>query len=138
MQTTNLTEEFINKLFNKLFSIYGNRWFQMWKTGIVDAQGNDQGSIAVRSTWAAKLACYVDKPWVIEAACNNLSKTPPNLIEFYDLCVAGSLAKVETYHALPNNPSESSIKHGKLQLESIKRMLEKSNMLKGKGHVESN
>ena len=119
-----------------MFTNYGSAFLLKWSSGVRDAHKNYEGLQASKTMWALKLGCFFNDKGAIKTALLNLPEHPPSLPVFEALCK--QFRTTEAYHALPNHLSETAIKNGKLQLESLKRMLEKSSMLKGKDHVESN
>lgn len=126
----------IEEIFKTMFTNYGSAFLRKWSSGVLDAHKNDEGLQATKKMWALKLGCFLNDKGAIKNALLNLPEHPPSLPVFEALCK--QFRTTEAYHALPNHLSETAIKNGKLQLESLKRMLEKSSMLKGKSHVESN
>ena len=126
----------IEEIFQTMYTHYGQTFLRKWSNGVMDSHNLDEGLQSVKKAWCVKLGCFLNDKGAIKNALLNLPEHPPSLPAFEALCK--QFRTTEAYHALPNHLSETAIKNGKLQLESIKRMLEKSSMLKGKGHVESN
>ena len=126
----------IEEIFQTMFNNYGSEFARKWSSGVLDAHKNDEGLQSIKKAWCVKLGGFVNDKGAIKNALLNLPEHPPSLPAFEALCK--QFRTTEAYHALPNHLSETAIKNGKLQLESLKRMLEKSSMLKGKSHVESN
>lgn len=126
----------IEEIFKTMFTNYGSAFLRKWSNGVLDSHNLDEGLQATKKMWALKLGCFLEDKGAIKNALLNLPEQPPSLPVFEAL--VKSFRTTEAYHALPNHISESAIQHGKLQLESIKRMLETSSMLKGNNHVESN
>jgi hypothetical protein len=125
----------IEEIFKTMFTNYGVSFLRKWSNGVMDSHNLDEGLQATKKMWALKLGCYLHDKGAIKNALLNLPEHPPSLPAFEALCK--QFRTTEAYHALPNHLSETAIKNGKLQLESIKRMLETSAMLKGKHHVEA-
>ena len=69
----------IEKIFTHLTELYGSRFADMWRG--VDVAG-------VKTTWAAKLGGFSDRPEAIKAALDALDDKPlpPTLPEFLHLC----------------------------------------------------
>ena len=126
----------IEEIFQTMYTHYGQTFLRKWSNGVMDSHNLDEGLQSVKKAWCVKLGCFLNDKGAIKNALLNLPEHPPSLPVFEALCK--QFRTTEAYHALPNHLSETAIKNGKLQLESLKRMLEKSSMLKGKSHVESN
>lgn len=126
----------IEEIFQTMYTHYGQTFLRKWSNGVMDSHNLDEGLQSVKKAWCVKLGCFLNDKGAIKNALLNLPEHPPSLPAFDALCK--QFRTTEAYHALPNHLSETAIKNGKLQLESIKRMLETSAMLKGKCHVESN
>lgn len=126
----------IEEIFQTMYTHYGQTFLRKWSNGVMDSHNLDEGLQSVKKAWCVKLGCFLNDKGAIKNALLNLPEHPPSLPAFEALCK--QFRTTEAYHALPNHLSETAIKNGKLQLESIKRMLETSAMLKGKCHVESN
>ena len=126
----------IEEIFQTMYTHYGQTFLRKWSNGVMDSHNLDEGLQSVKKAWCVKLGCFLNDKGAIKNALLNLPEHPPSLPAFEALCK--QFRTTEAYHALPNHLSETAIKNGKLQLESIKRMLATSAMLKGKSHVESN
>ena len=126
----------IEEIFQTMYTHYGQTFLRKWSNGVMDSHNLDEGLQSVKKAWCVKLGCFLNDKGAIKNALLNLPEHPPSLPAFEALCK--QFRTTEAYHALPNHLSETAIKNGKLQLESIKRMLETSALLKGKSHVESN
>lgn len=75
-----LPDSWISALFNKLSSMYGSRFTDMWRGTDIDS---------VRAVWAEKLAVY--PPEILKYAldqCDTLPR-PPSLPEFLIYCKEG-------------------------------------------------
>ena len=111
-----------------MYTHYGQTFLRKWSNGVMDSHNLDEGLQSVKKAWCVKLGCFLNDKGAIKNALLNLPEHPPSLPAFEALCK--QFRTTEAYHALPNHLSETAIKNGKLQLESIKRMLETSRLLK--------
>lgn len=80
----------IKRLFMALHGMYGNAVLTKFKTGELDAQGNDRGVMSTQAMWLNGLAQFDDATLKLAIArCADRHKTfPPTLPEFRDLCLA--------------------------------------------------
>ena len=118
----------IEEIFKTMYTHYGQTFLRKWSNGVMDSHNLDEGLQSVKKAWCVKLGCFLNDKGAIKNALLNLPEHPPSLPAFEALCK--QFRTTEAYHALPNHLSETAIKNGKLQLESIKRMLETSRLLK--------
>ena len=117
----------IEEIFQTMFTNYGSAFSRKWSNGVMDSHNLDEGLQATKKMWALKLGCFLNDKGAIKNALLNLPEHPPSLPAFEAL-VKG-FRTTETYHALPR-PVTSKAEADK-QLDLIKKMLERSNMLKG-------
>lgn len=83
-----LPREWIDRLFARMFGLYGNEWVRMWESGQELSDGHDLGVEAAKEVWGQELGGFRDHPDRIAhaiAACAHRPR-PPNVAEFRALC----------------------------------------------------
>lgn len=89
--------EAVDWLFRRLVATYGRRFWLQWE-GVEPAD--------VKAVWARELGGYTDRRDVFLFALDNLPESPPNAIEFRNLCRRAPAAKVEELPAPPADPAK--------------------------------
>ena len=95
-----LPRAWIDRIFARMFGIYGNSWTSKWATGEELGDGRDLGVEAAKEVWAQELGGFSEHPERIAfalQACRDLPR-PPDLPAFRALCVQ---AQPATPPALP-------------------------------------
>ncbi len=81
---TPLPEPWVERIFARMFGLYGSLWLDRWRT-----EGGEAVGVAMaKSTWATELATFADQPAAIGRAldaCADLQFLP-TLPEFRALC----------------------------------------------------
>lgn len=83
-RSTPLPDPWVERIFARLFGLYGSLWLDRWRTD----GGEQVGVELAKRTWAAELATFADQPQAIGRAleaCSDL-QYPPTLPEFRGLC----------------------------------------------------
>ena len=83
-RSTPLPDAWVERIFARMFGLYGSLWLDRWRT-----EGGEAVGVAMaKSTWAAELGTFADQPAAIARAleaCADL-QFPPTLPEFRALC----------------------------------------------------
>ena len=85
----------IDRLFDRLASIYGQQWMALWGALPI----ND-----VKSLWAHELQGFAHRLEAIAYALDHLPERPPNLVQFKALCRQAPYLEPEPLPAPPADP----------------------------------
>lgn len=114
-------------VFAKMFTVYGNVWLDKWRTGVLDAQGNDEGALGSMREWTKALEPF-SKDRIL-TACERVRDpayrpkfygVPPSLGEFVELCKS---VRPPDAPRLENTIDRTGQIAGRAKLAAIKRQL---------------
>ena len=111
-----LPDAWIEKIFATLSAFYGNKFSDMWSNTNIDD---------VRAVWADRLGGFIDKPWCIKYALDNLDgrQWPPTLPEFISDC---RRAPAPVVRQLEHKLSDEEMAHNRARLAAIAEKLGRS------------
>jgi len=97
MNKKQLPLEWVERIFMRLHGRFGNTFFNKFKIGTLNANGEDAGIINAKATWAHELAGV--SPDRLKAALDSNYDHAPSCDEFKSNCRIKAV--VEDYKALP-------------------------------------
>jgi FtsZ-binding cell division protein ZapB len=114
-QLDKLPDEWIERIFMRLHGRFGNTFFNKFKTGDLNANGEDAGIVNMKATWAYELRGITSTR--IKAGLDASYDKAPDCDLFKSKCVLQ--AEIQDYKAVENKLSDEEIEANKKKLEKI-------------------